>query len=88
MSTTTNPNLIIQVERAFVSNLPAAPGAGTTAVLFSTHRCTLGTGGAAVKSTFVRGGGTQIVEIDADEFGVTDAASVKEFEHEPVALGE
>ena len=29
-----------------------------------------------------------VVEIDADEFGVTDAASVKEFEHEPVALGE
>ena len=79
---TTNPNLIIGVERAFIANAPTAPGANATTVLFATHRCTLGTGGDVVKSTFVRGGGTQVVDIDADAmeelrviFGLHDRAS-------------
>lgn len=62
----TNPNLVIAVDRAFVANLPAAPAGNATAVLFASHPCTLGTGGASAKSTFVRGDGTQVVQVAAD----------------------
>ena len=60
----TNPNVVVQVQRAFVSNPPAAPSAGSTVVLFATHPCTLGTGGASVLSLFTRASGLQSVLID------------------------
>ena len=60
----TNPNVVVQVKRAFVSNPPAAPSAGATVVLFATHPCTLGTGGASVLSLFTRASGLQSVLID------------------------
>ena len=60
----TNPNVVVQVQRAFVSNPPAAPSAGNTVVVFATHPCTLGTGGASVLSLFTRASGLQSVLID------------------------
>jgi hypothetical protein len=60
----TNPNVVVQVKRAFVSNPPAAPSAGSTVVLFATHPCTLGTGGASAVSLFTRASGLQSVLID------------------------
>jgi hypothetical protein len=78
----TNPNVVVQVDRAFVSNPPAAPSAGTTTVIFATHPCTLGTGGVSVVSLFTRASGLQSVLIDPDAieeidvtFGLHDHAS-------------
>ena len=78
----TNPNYVTQVDRAFVSNVPVAPTTGATIVLFSTHPCTLGTGGASVVSTYQKAttGEAVIVSPDAIEeleviFGLHDHAS-------------
>ena len=78
----TNPNFILQVDRAFVGNVPAAPVANATAVLFATHPCTLGTGGASVVSTFVKAttGADIVMSPDAIEelevvFGLHNHAS-------------
>ena len=78
----TNPNVVVQVKRAFVSNPPAAPSAGATVVLFATHPCTLGTGGVSYTSLFSRASGLQSVLIDPDAmeeidviFGLHDHAS-------------
>jgi hypothetical protein len=54
-------NVITQVERVFVSNVPAAPVANASVVLFATHPCTLGTGGASYVSTFASPSGGQVV---------------------------
>jgi hypothetical protein len=67
----TNPNVVLNVERAFVSNVPAAPANDATTVLFATHPCTLSTGGASVRSTFVRGGG-EACQIAADSMEEVD----------------
>jgi hypothetical protein len=79
----TNPNFILQVDRAFVGNVPAAPAANATVVLFATHPCTLGTGGASVVSTFIKAttGEAIVLSPDAIEeleavFGLHDKASV------------
>jgi len=77
------PNVVVQVERAFVSNLPVAPSSGQTVVLFATHPCTLGTGGASVTSTFERGGGspdpsgTTTVIVDPDALEEIEATFAK-----------
>ena len=78
----TNPNFILQVDRAFVGNVPTAPAANATTVLFATHPCTLGTGGASVSSTFTKAstGEAVVVTPDAIEelevvFGLHDHAS-------------
>ena len=78
----TNPNYILQVDRAFVGNVPVAPTTSTTVVLFATHPCTLGTGGASVVSTFVKAttGQDIVMSPDAIEevelvFGLHDHAS-------------
>lgn len=62
-----DPNLVRQSKRAFVSNLPAAPGNGATVVLFTSYpRAAGGSGAVAPASTFVRGDGNQEVKIDPD----------------------
>jgi hypothetical protein len=78
----TNPNFILQVDRAFVGNVPTAPALNATTVLFATHPCTLGTGGASVLSTFTKAstGEAVVVTPDAIEelevvFGLHDHAS-------------
>lgn len=60
-----NPNAVLQVQRVYVSNVPAAPGAGATIVLFSTHGGSPG-GVAATPSVFYRASGTQPVIVTAD----------------------
>ena len=62
----TNPNVVTRVQRAFVSNVPAAPAANASVVLFATHPCNLGTGGASYQSQFAQRGGTQSIAIDPD----------------------
>jgi hypothetical protein len=51
-------NVIMQCNRAFVSNLPAAPTTGATCVLFATHPRKPGGSGTAVQSTFSSGKGS------------------------------
>ena len=65
-------NTIIQCDRAFVSNLPAAPGSGATCVLFSTHPRKPGGSGTAVQSTFTTGKGTAPVVINPDAIEEVD----------------
>ena len=78
----TNPSYVIQVERAFVSNVPSAPAGGATTVLFATHPCNLGAGGVAVTSAFLRASTGQAVSVSPDAieevevvFGLHDHAS-------------
>ena len=78
----TNPNIVTAVDRAFVSNVPAAPAGNATTVLFATHPCTLSTGGASVVSTFQKAttGEAVVVSPDAIEeveivYGLHDHAS-------------
>jgi hypothetical protein len=59
-------NTIIQCTRAFVANVPAAPGNNATVVLFSTHPRKPGGSGTAVQSTFATGKGTAAVVINPD----------------------
>jgi hypothetical protein len=54
----TNPSVITRVERAFVSNVPSAPLANASVVLFATHPCTLG--GASYVSRFATPSGGAI----------------------------
>ena len=61
-----NPNVALQVKRAFVANLPDSPGTGATTVLFATHPRKPGGSGTAVTSTFVRQDGTQTMTIAPD----------------------
>jgi hypothetical protein len=65
-------NVIIQCNRAFVSNTPAAPGAGTTCVLIATHPRKPGGAGTAVTSTFASGSGTDPVVINPDAIEEVD----------------
>ena len=63
----TNPNIVITTERAFVSSVPSAPANNATAVLFNTHSRKPGGSGTAVPpSTFTRGNGTEVVAIAPD----------------------
>ena len=64
-----DPNVIKVPERAFVKrvSLPAAPAAGATVVLFTTHpRATGGVGAVVAPSRFERSTMTQDVVIDPD----------------------
>jgi hypothetical protein len=50
------------------SAAPAAPAAGASVVLFATHPCNLGTGGASYQSKFAnRNGQAILIEPDAIE---------------------
>lgn len=53
-------------DRAFVSNLPAAPGNGATVVLFATHPRKPGGSGTAVTSAFTTADGNEVVKIRPD----------------------
>jgi hypothetical protein len=61
----TNPNIVTTVQRVFAANVPAAPAANASVVLFATHPCALGTGGAAYVTQFADSGGG-VVAVDAD----------------------
>jgi hypothetical protein len=61
-----NNNLIIECDRAFVANVPAAPGNNATCVLFATHPRKPGGSGSAVVSTFESGTGTEPIDVNPD----------------------
>jgi len=57
---------ITKSNRVFVSNVPAAPAAGATVVLFASHPRQPGGSGTAVTSTFTTGSGTESVKVNPD----------------------